>query len=80
MKSLLQVGNLNQPSTTLGLEPVSIVHNTRPISSIKQPNPNLLVTQPHVNWPLVYPKSSYKIIDPVLAALPKILLQLWYEQ
>ena len=35
--SLLKVGNLYQASTTLGLEPVSIVHYTRPGSSIKQP-------------------------------------------
>ena len=38
--SLLKVGNLYQASTTLGLEPVSIVHYTRPGSSIKRPTPN----------------------------------------
>ena len=40
IKSLLWVGNLYQSSTTLGLEPVSIVHYTRPGSSIKRPTPN----------------------------------------
>ena len=40
LKSLLKVGNLYQASTTLGLEPVSIVHYTRPGSSIKRPTPN----------------------------------------
>ena len=40
LKSLLWVGNLYQLSTTLGLEPVSIIHYTRPGSSIKQPTPN----------------------------------------
>ena len=40
LKSLGKVGNLYQASTTLGLEPVSIVHYTRPGSSIKQPTPN----------------------------------------
>ena len=40
VKSLLEVGNLYQQSTTLGPEPVSIVHYTRPGSSIKQPTPN----------------------------------------
>ena len=46
-------------STTLGLEPVSIIHYTRSGSSI----PNYLATQRHVNWPVVYPESSYKIMD-----------------
>ena len=40
LKCLLWVGNLYQSSSTLGLEPVSIVHYTRPGSSIKQPSPN----------------------------------------
>ena len=70
LKSLLKVRNLYQASTTLGLEPVSIVHYTRPGSSIKRPTPNYLATQRHVNWPVVYPESSYKIMDPVSAALP----------
>ena len=39
-KRLLEVGNLYQLFTTLGLEPVSIIHYTRPGSSIKQPTPN----------------------------------------
>ena len=34
------IGNLYHPSTTLGQEPVSIVHYTRPGSSIKWPTPN----------------------------------------
>ena len=37
VKSLLEVGNLYQLSTTLSLEPVSIVHYTRPGSNIKRP-------------------------------------------
>ena len=41
LKSLLLVGNLYHPSTTLGLEPVSIVHYTRP-SSIERPTPKLI--------------------------------------
>ena len=69
LTSLLYVWNLYQPSTTLGLELVSIVHYTRPGSSIKRPTPNYLATQRPVNWPVVYTKSSYKIMDP--AALPK---------
>ena len=40
--TLHKVGNLYQSSTTLGLEPVSIIHYTRPGSSINQPTPNLL--------------------------------------
>ena len=60
-------------STKLGLEPASIVHYTWPGSSIKQPTPNYLTTQCHVNWPVVYPESSYKIMDPVSAALPQDL-------
>ena len=40
VKSLLEVGSLYQSSTTIGLEPVSIVHYTRPRSIIKQPTPN----------------------------------------
>ena len=40
LKSLLWVRNLYQSSTTLGLEPVSIVHYTRPGSSIKRPTSN----------------------------------------
>ena len=75
--SLLKVGNLYQASTTLGLEPVSIVHYTRPGSSIKRPTPNYLATQRHVNWPVVYPKSSYKIMDPVSAALPQNLRRIF---
>ena len=39
-KHLLEVGNLYQSFTTLGLEPVSIVHYSRPGSSIKRPTPN----------------------------------------
>ena len=39
-KRLLEVGNLYQLFTTLGLEPVSIIHYTWPGSSIKQPTPN----------------------------------------
>ena len=35
-------------STTLGLEPVSIVHYNRPGSSIKQPTQNLLASKCHV--------------------------------
>ena len=42
LKSLLKVWYLYQVSTTLGLEPVSIVHYTRPGSSIKRPIPNYL--------------------------------------
>ena len=75
--SLLKVGNLYQASTTLGLEPVSIVHYTRPGSSIKQPTPNYLATQRHVNWPVVYPESSYKNIEPVSAALPQNLRRIF---
>ena len=56
-------------STTLGLEPLSIAHYTRPGSSIKRPTQNYLAAQRHVNWPVVYPVSSYKIMDPVSAAL-----------
>ena len=67
----------------LGRELVSTIHYTRPWFSIKQPNPNYFATQHHVNWPVINPKSSYKIMDPVLAALPqnlrKSLLQLWQE-
>ena len=48
----------------LGWEPVSIVHYTRSGSSIKQPTLPL---------PVMYPKSSYKIMDPGSAALPKNL-------
>ena len=77
LKSLLKVRNLYQLSTTLGLEPVSIVHYTRPGSSIKRPTPNYLATQCHVNWPVVYPKSSYKIMDPVSAALPQNLRRIF---
>ena len=40
VKILLQVRRLYQPSNTLGLEPISIVHYTRPGSSIKQPTSN----------------------------------------
>ena len=32
-KRLLYVGNLYQPLTTLGLQPVSILHYTKPVSS-----------------------------------------------
>ena len=39
-KRLLEVGNLYHSFTTLGLEPVSIIHYTRPGSSIKRPTPN----------------------------------------
>ena len=39
-KRLLEVGYLYQSFTTLGLEPVAIVHYTRPGSSIKRPTPN----------------------------------------
>ena len=39
-KRLLEVGNLYQSFTTLGMEPVSIVHYTRSGSSIKRPTPN----------------------------------------
>ena len=31
----------------------------------------LLATQCNVNWAVIYPKSSYKIMDPVSAALPQ---------
>ena len=72
-----KVGNPYQASTTLGLEPVSIVHYTRPGSSIKRPTPNYLATQRHVNWPVVYPESSYKIMDPVSAALPQNLRRIF---
>ena len=65
------VRNLYQPTTILGLEPVSIIHYTRPGSSIKQPTQNYLATQRHVNWPVIYPKSSCKIIDSILVALPQ---------
>ena len=37
MKSLLQVRNLYQPSTTLDLEAESIIHYNRPGSSVKRP-------------------------------------------
>ena len=47
LKSLLWVGNLYQLFTTLGLEPVSIITDTRPGSSIKQPTPNELPRQLH---------------------------------
>ena len=43
------VGNLYQLSTTLGLEPVSIIDYTRPRSRIKQLTLNYLATQLHVN-------------------------------
>ena len=66
------IGALNK-AFIIGWEPVSIVHYTRPGSSIKRPTPNYLATQRHVNWPVIYPKSSYKIMDPVSAALPKNL-------
>ena len=59
-KHLLEFGNLYQLFTTLGLEPVSIIHYTRPGSSIKRPTPNLLATQCHLNWPVVYPKVATK--------------------
>ena len=39
-KRLLEVRILYQSFTTLGLEPVSIIHYTRPGSSIKRPTPN----------------------------------------
>ena len=71
--SLLKVGNLYQASTTLGLEPVSIIHYTWPESSIKRPTPNSLAPQRHVNWPVIYLESSYKIMDLVSAALPQYL-------
>merc|ERR1719245_112013 len=60
-----------------GREPVSSVHYTRPGTSIKQPTPNYLATQRHVNWPVIYPKSSYKIMDPVSAALPQNLRRIF---
>ena len=63
--------------SNLGLEDVSIVHYTWPGSSIKRPTPNQLATQCHVNWPVVYPESSYKIMDPVSAALPQILWRIF---
>ena len=75
--SLLKVGNLYQASTTLGLEPVSIVHYTWPGSSIKRPTPNQLATQCHVNWPVVYLQSSYKIMDPVSVACPQNLQRIF---
>ena len=56
--------------STIGPEPVSIIHYTRPGSSIKLPNPNLLAIQRHLNWPIVYPKSSYRIMDPVQCQQP----------
>ena len=40
VKSLVEVENLYQSSTTLGLEPVSIINYTRPGSSIKRPTQN----------------------------------------
>jgi len=57
----------------IGHEPVSIIHYTRLGSSIKGPTQNHEATQCHVNWPVVYFESSYKIMDPVSAALPKNL-------
>ena len=83
MKTILQVVNLYQLSTTLGLEPVSIIHFTRLGSSIKWPTPNKLATQRHVNWPVVYPESSNKIINPLYYQRPSPIifeessLQLW---
>ena len=65
---------LKSSLTTLGLEPVSIMHYTRPGSSIK---PKKLATQCHGNWPVIYPESSYKIIDPVSAALPQNLRRIF---
>ena len=61
----------------MGWEPVSIVHYTRPGSSIKRPTPNYLATQRHVNWHVIYPKSSYKIMDPVSAALNENLRRIF---
>jgi len=61
---------MHQLSTTLGLESVSIIHNTRQYQAAQ---PNYKATQCHVNWPVVYFESSYKIMDPVSAALPKNL-------
>ena len=40
VKTILQVVNLYQLSTTLGLEPVSIIKYTKPGSSIKRPTTN----------------------------------------
>ena len=76
--SLFQVGNLYQLSSTLGPEPLSIVHYR---SSIKQPTPNYLATQHHMHWPVVYPKISYKIMDqqPSPKIFKESLLQLWTE-
>ena len=60
VKRLLQVGNLYKLSTTLGLEPVSIVNYTRPGSRIKWPTPNKFATQHHVSWPVLSPKVATK--------------------
>ena len=73
LRSLLYVGNLYQPSATLGLEPVSIVYYTRTGSSIERPTPNKEATQRHVNYLVIHLESSYKIMDPVSAALPQYL-------
>ena len=37
----------------------------------------MISSECHVNWPVIYPESSYKIIDPVSAALPKNLRRIF---
>ena len=61
----------------MGLESVLTIHYNRIESSIKQPTLNKLASQRHVNWLDIYPKSSYKIMNPVSAALPKNLRRIF---
>ena len=64
----------HEPVSTLGLEPVSIVHYTNldPVSS-SPPKTNYLHNECQVNWSVVFAVFSYKIMDPVSAALPQNL-------
>ena len=71
VKSLLQVGNLYQPFTTLGQEPVSMVHYTRPGTCINHP-----LHQAWIQYQVVHPKLISSTMPCKLACcLPRKYLQ-----
>ena len=75
LKSILKVGNLYLPSTTLGLEPVSIIHYTSPGSIINHPL--------HLAWiqyQAAHPNLiNYKMPCHGLLFPPKVALKSWIQ-
>ena len=75
LKSILKVGNLYLPSTTLGLEPVSIIHYTSPGSIINHPL--------HLAWiqyQAAHPNLiNYKMPCHGLSFPPKVALKSWIQ-